>query len=218
MKRSVVARIGLAASVLGLLAGCSPSTPASPSGSAVPTASQVAATPNATTFTSTTFVIPFSVRVPSWLPARPTDDQPTFVSWDAADGVRKVRVMAPVAVYRPGETTASALPADFTKYFLGLRGRGVKFTDQTTTTISGKRATLVTATTTRSTDGVFGCPSADLSAADCFGFQPDLVLRMAVIDVDGHPLLAWLREDASPEPVPDPVAPFAELLAGLRLR
>jgi hypothetical protein len=204
--------------VLGLLAGCSTSVPVAPSRSTPATASQVAATPDAKTYTSKSFAIPFSLRIPSWLPTRPADDEPTFVSWDASDGVRKVRVMAPVAVYRPGETTTSALPGDFTRYFLGLRSQGVKFTDQTTTTISGRRATLVTATTTTPLDGAFGCPSADLSASDCFGFQPDLVLRMAIIDVDGRPLLTWLREDASPQPVPDAIAPFAEVIAGLRLR
>ncbi len=31
-------------------------------------------------------------------------------------------------------------------------------------------------------------------AADCFGLQPDFILRIAVIDTDAGPLLVWVRD------------------------
>lgn len=216
--RSTALRLAVALSIVCVLAGCAPSagTPAStPTGGSGP--ATATSSPSAVTFASQSFVVPFSLRVPSWLPARPGTEQTTFVSWDANDGARKVRLMAPVSIYRPDATSASALPKNFTKYFLGLRSQGVTFADESTTTIGGHPATVVTATTSTSMDGVFGCPTDHLAAADCFGFQPDLVLRMAVIDDAGRPLLFWLREDADPKPAPDTVEPLAELLSGLVL-
>jgi hypothetical protein len=210
-------RASIALSTVALLAGCSPSGPPSPGDSHTHSASPTSVAQASRTFTSDSFVVPFDLRLPSWLPEDPSVQERTFVTWDAADGSRHLRVMAPVSVYRPGAAKASPLPADFTAYFLGLASRGVRFDDKSTTTISGHPATVVTATTSASLDGAFGCPTPNLSAEDCFGFQPDLVLRIAVIDVDGRPVLAWLREDADPKPAPDTVAPFAALLTGLRL-
>lgn len=215
-RRSAV-RLAVALSTVCALAGCaSPAATPTTTGAAA-TKPAATTTPSGTAFVSHSFAVPFSLRIPSWLPSQPGAEQATFVSWDANDGVRKVRVMAPVSVYRPSATSASALPKDFTKYFLGLRSQGVTFADQTSTTISGHPATLVTATTSAPLDGVFGCPTDHLAAEDCFGFQPDLVLRMAVVDVSGRPLIVWLREDADPKPAPDTVKPFAELLSGLVL-
>jgi len=34
-----------------------------------------------------------------------------------------------------------------------------------------------------------------MAAPDCFGLQPDLVLRIAVVDVGDKALLIWLRND-----------------------
>ena len=215
--RCSAVRLAVALSLVCALAGCAPTAATPAATAAAPKPAATTTSPSGTTYVSHSFAVPFSLRIPSWLPSHPGAEQTTFVSWDANDGVRKVRVMAPVSVYRPSATTASALPKDFTKYFLGLRSQGVQFADETTTTIGGHPATLVTATTSKPLDGVFGCPTDHLAAGDCFGFQPELVLRMAVVDVSGRPLIVWLREDADPKPAPDTVKPFAALLSGLVL-
>ena len=102
------------------------------------------------------------MRLPMWLQRKAPVEESAFVTWDATDGKRKVRVMAPVSVYRPGAAKESGLPEDFTAYFLGLRSDGVRCADQTKTTIAGHPATLVTATTATPLDGVFGCPTHKL--------------------------------------------------------
>ena len=214
--KAAISRLGIALAVVCLLAGCSPDAPIRTSDTATPNAPVAAGVP-VTTFRSHAFVIPFSLRMPPWLPTEVGVERSTFVSWDASDGSGEVRMMAPVSVYRPGAANASAVPADFTRYILGLRAAGVTFTGRMSTTVSGHPATVVTATSTNALDGAFGCPTQHLAAADCFGFQPDLVLRIAMIDVDGRPLVFWLREDAESTTVADTVAPFAHLLDGLRL-
>ena len=56
---------------------------------------------------------------------------------------------------------------------------------------------LVLDRTSRSLDGALGCPVAGADAADgCFGLQPEYVLRLAVMNVAGEPLLIWARTDA----------------------
>ena len=49
-----------------------------------------------------------------------------------------------------------------------------------------------------SLDGVLGCPEAGADKGEgCYGLQPELLVRIAVADVDGKPLLAWARTDAA---------------------
>jgi hypothetical protein len=68
-------------------------------------------------------------------------------------------------------------------------------------TVDGRPATLMNVTRTIDAshpegflDGSLGCPERDADRAEgCFGPQPDLLLRPAVIDVGGTTLLAWAR-------------------------
>jgi hypothetical protein len=69
----------------------------------------------------------------------------------------------------------------------------VKFTDEATSTVDGHPAALFTINTDQSVDGAFGCPAADMSAGDCYGPQPTLSQRLAVIDLGGRVMVAWLR-------------------------
>jgi len=75
----------------------------------------------------------------------------------------------------------------------------------------------VTATTENPIDGALGCPDDGLTAGDCYGLQPDLVLRLAVVDIDDGPLLIWLRSsrDADPEGLAADVADFEAMLASV---
>jgi hypothetical protein len=75
----------------------------------------------------------------------------------------------------------------------------------------------MTAATDQALDGSLGCPDNGLSAEDCFGLQPDVVLRIAVVDTPNGPLLIWLRLPADPAPDLTTAAhDFDGLLAGIR--
>jgi hypothetical protein len=162
-------------------------------------------------------VVPFDVTPPSWLAAKPVTEQPHFVTWDAPD-LPAVRFLAPVSVYGPGEHDDAAVPTDYLPYLLDQASHGAHFSDQTTTSVGGQPATLLTATTRTSLDGSLGCPTVRTPAADCFGLQPQVALRLAVIKVHGETVLVWLRTPAT-APASDTrarVDEFERMLAGLR--
>ena len=66
-------------------------------------------------------------------------------------------------------------------------------------TVGGRPATLVDVTTGESNpegflDGSLGCPERGADRAEgCFGPQPDLLLRLAVVEAGDATLLAWAR-------------------------
>ena len=208
----------MASVVVALLAssvaacGAAPSSP----GRASEAAGTSAASPK--TYASTSFVVPFDVTPPSWLAAQPQIEQSRFVTWEAADQPA-VRVLAPANLYRPGDTVTSDVPADYVRYLLGQTKNGGHFADQTTETISGQPATVITATTDTSLDGSLGCPTASTAASDCFGLQPDLALRIAVVKVHDQALLIWLRMDEKTVPTQGKaqIKRFEDMLATLRL-
>jgi hypothetical protein len=53
-------------------------------------------------------------------------------------------------------------------------------------------------TTPRLLDGTLGCPAATTPAVVCFGLQPDVALRIAVVDLNGKTLVAWARSRTTP--------------------
>lgn len=172
-------------------------------------------------YSTKAFVLPFDVTVPELLPAEATTDTANFVTWDSAtEAEPAVRFLVPVNVYVPGETEATPPPADYLAYLLGQSEDGATFSDQAETTVDGFPATLATATVADSLDGSLGCPAEDVTADECYGLQPGLTLRMAVIDADGTTLLAWLRH-AGTEEVGDAPAEFAAfegMLASISFR
>jgi hypothetical protein len=174
----------------------------------------VAATQPASRYATKQFVVPLDVEVLGWLPPTPSVDEPNFVTWEASDAERAVRVLVPVSVYQPGSTVAVPPPNDYLTYLLGQVDHGAHFADITKTTIGGKPATVVTATTDTSLDGSIGCSENDEAAPDCFGLQPDLSLRIAVVDTGEHTLLIWLREPAG-DPSAD-ISSFTTMLASVR--
>ena len=164
-------------------------------------------------YTSVKFGIPLSVVVAPALGSAPTDDTPGLLSWTATvvDNNR-VRFLSPAEVYPPDATRPIPPPADFPAYIKGLAGKGGIFSDMTTTTVDGVPVTLLTAKTSRSMDGALGCPTVGAEQGEgCFGLQPEYVLRLAVMDVAGKPLLAWARSDAN---IPDTafLAAFEDML------
>jgi hypothetical protein len=174
------------------------------------------------TYASKAFVMPLAVTVDASLVSPPNPDSRNLLSWDAADGSsNKVRFLVPVNLYRPGSPAPEAPPKDYLTYLQGLTSQGAKLSDVTNVTVDGHPATLmsVTAATGQGTDGSLGCSTvgADKAAEGCFGVQPDLILRIAVIPVGDSTLLAWARTNKT---FPDPafLAMFEGMLKSVRFR
>jgi hypothetical protein len=160
------------------------------------------------------FGIPLTLVVAAALAPTPTDDTPGLLSWTAtANDNNRVRFLVPAEVYPPDATRPVPPPSDFVAYVKGLADHGGGFTNVNTTTVGGVQATLITATATRALDGSLGCPVVGADQADgCFGLQSNLVLRIAVMDVGGKPLVAWARTSAQ-SPDASFLAEFEAMLA-----
>jgi hypothetical protein len=173
------------------------------------------------TYSTTAFVVPFDVTVPDWLPAEVTTDAANFVTWDTQVGDDPaVRFLVPVDIYRPGDAAPTSPPEDQLAHLLSLSEYGATFTDSAQTTVGGEPATLVTASATDALDGTLGCPAHDLAAPDCYGLQPELALRIAVIDLGDITLVAWLRHSgaADTDDAAQEFAAFEEMLGTVSFR
>jgi hypothetical protein len=168
-------------------------------------------------FTSQSFAVGLTVALPEDLKEVANPDSATLLSLDSnlAEN-NKVRFVLPVNLYKPKQPKPVALPPDYLVYLRGLTAQGAKYTDEATTTVDGHPATLVTGTAAEPLDGVLGCPQLNMTASDCFGLQPELSLRIAVIDVGGKTLLAWARTEEGAVDVPAFFTEFETMLAGLR--
>jgi hypothetical protein len=149
-------------------------------------------------YTTVKFGVPLSVTVAAGLASPPTDDTPGLLSWTAtANDNNRVRFLLPAEVYPPDAVRPMPPPSDFPGYVKGLADRGGVYSDVTTRTVDGETASMFTATSSRPLDGSLGCPTIGADRVEgCFGLQPDFALRIAVIDVNGKPLLVWARTDA----------------------
>jgi hypothetical protein len=147
----------------------------------------------AAAFTTHAFAVPFQITTPSWLTPSPDTEESNFVTWSANDSDRAVRVLLPVNVYPPGSTTPEAVPDDYVAYLDKLVADGARLDDRSTTTVDGHPTALATITTDHSIDGALGCPAAGMTAEDCFGVQPTVEARFAVIDLGDRVMLTWLR-------------------------
>jgi hypothetical protein len=207
--------VSLSALTLLVMAGCS--SAASTSGPATASPSS----PAGQTYASKAFVVPLAVTVGASLKSPPNPDSRNLLSWDAAVGSsNKVRFLVPVNLYRPGSPAPEAPPKDYLAYLQGLTSEGVKLSNVTKVTVDGHPATLMSATSTtdQGFDGSLGCPKVGADQSEgCFGVQPDLILRIAVIPVGNSPLLVWTRTSkASPDDAF--VAMFETMLNSVRFR
>jgi hypothetical protein len=212
MNRSLLSRIACAATGIATvvsLAACG--------GGDSPTASATsAAAPAGPTYSTKYFTTPVDVAVPSWLEPTPADDAAHFVTFGSSDGGRALRILSPVVVYPPRSSTATPIPKDYVSYLLGQTAYGGHFAERVDTKVDGHPAVVVTATTDQALDGSMGCPDTGISPGDCFGLQPELVIRLAVITTDRGPLLIWLRNNVDKNPdMKTEVARFDQFLAGV---
>jgi hypothetical protein len=186
-----------------LMAGCSgPAASArSPAASLDSTGtSQASETPQAegAVYESVGFSVPLTVIVESGLTSPPEFDSYNLLTWTSAtSGDDKIRFFIPHTLRPPGGNGLVAPPADYATYLLGQASDGATFSDRSDTTIQGRPAILVTATTETMLDESIGCAPMEPAPA-CFGLDPTLALRMAIIELsDGRTLVAWARTAAA---------------------
>jgi len=171
-------------------------------------------------YLSKAFVPPLEVTVPVWLPREPWADERNFLTW-IGDGVwvdRAVRFLVPVNLYGPESFTATAPPDDYLEYLRAQVQHGAHFADDAAMTVGGRPATVMTATTSTNLDGLLGCPADGVPAADCFGLQAGLALRIAVINAGGTTLVAWARAIDGSADAAEEFADFEQMLRSLRFR
>jgi hypothetical protein len=212
----------VSALVLLVLQGCS-------SGGATPGPAKAAATsassPATQTYATKNFMLPLTVTVDASLKSPPASDLKTFLTWYAAHSSdNKVRFLVPTNVYRPGSTISKAPPKNYLAYLQGLTSHGVTLSHVVRTTVDGHPATLMTATSDSAAgpdgffDGTLGCPNIGADQSEgCYGIQPDVLARLAVIPVGHTTLLAWARTSkASPDEAF--FAMFERMLKSVRFR
>jgi hypothetical protein len=190
------------------------------------TATTLAASAGSQAYSSKAFVVPLTVTVDAGLKSPPNPDSPNLLSWDAAsDATNAVRFLVPVELYRPGSSTPEAPPKDYLTYLQGQTKEGVEFSKATKITVDGHPATLMNVTRTIDAshpegflDGSLGCPKRGADQAEgCFGIQPDIIARLAVIDLGNTTLLTWARMNKD-NPDPAFVAMFEHMLTAVRFR
>jgi len=215
----------VSAFALLVLPGCSSSgtTSALTKASTAPPASPSSATGQ--TYASKAFVEPLTITVDASLKSPPHLDSRNLLFWDAANSsYNKVRFLVPARLYRPGSFISEAPPKDYLKYLQGLTSHGVKLSNVVKITVDGHPATLMTATSTAAGypqgffDGTLGCPNTGADQAEgCYGIQPEIVARLAVIPVGNTTLLAWARTSKA-NPDEAFFAMFEEMLNSVRFR
>ena len=161
-----------------------------------------------------------TVQPPSWLPPEPSADEEHFLTWtgEGPDIDRAVRFLSPVGVYDPGHRPQhlGPLPKDYTvAYLLGLDKYGADISAPTSLEVDGHPATLVTAGTDSGLHGSLGCRTRDPVPDNCFGLQAWALLHIAVIDIEGAPLLAWARVVPGSPHAEEDFEAFEELLGSV---
>ena len=181
-----------------------------------------AAPPVGRGYDSAQFSVPLNVAIDPPLDRDPTIDSPNLLSFDAEEGDElKVRFLVPTVTYAPGTTSPVPVPTDFVTYLHQQASNGLVLTEETKTETDGRSTTVLTATSEPggSYDGSLGCQSPDTAPADCFGVQPEYVLRLAVVSQDPGepPLLVWARHYAGHD-VPEFFEAFEAMLQSVRFR
>jgi hypothetical protein len=185
-------------------------------------------TPSASsqTYSSKAFVLPLTVTVDAVLKSPPNPDSRNLLSWDAvASDINRVRFLVPVVVYRPGNSSPEKPPKDYLTYIQGFTKVRAEISNVVKTTVDGHSATLMTLTWNTDVahpqgyyDGALGCPTADAAQDEgCFGPQPDIFQRLAVVDMGDTTLLAWARIDRA-NPDQSFAAMFERMLTTVRFR
>jgi hypothetical protein len=178
-------------------------------------------------YASKNFMLPLTVTTVG-MKNPPTEDSRNLISWDAVipGGIRpddhsqynKVRIMVPAKVYRPDSDVPIQPPTHYLEFLLSEAAYGVHFSNLVKLTLNGRPATIVTATTGQGLDGSIGCPTVAANQTEgCYGVQPEIALRIAVIDIKGVPVVAWARTSAK-APDRNLFALFDKMVRSVRFR
>ena len=192
----------------------------SSSDQAKPAASGTPASAKSQEYETKKFVVPFTAAVDTKvLDGEPAVDSKNLLFWEGTQTLdEKVRFLVPVEIYRSDSDSRVAPPKNYLRYLRRLSKRGAKFSDASRITVDGRAATLLTATTRKHLDATLGCPVAggDIHE-ECFGIQPEVIARIAVIEGGRRPLVAWAR---IPVEAPDPAfeRAFEAMLKPIRFR
>jgi hypothetical protein len=222
-------RIVLCAFAVVAVSGCGggeATTSQQPTSTTSTTSTTSASSAGGQTYSSKAFALPLTLTVDAFLKSPPNSDSRNFLSWDAvsSDG-NAVRFFVPVELYRPGSSAPEAPPKDYLTYLQGFKAAGAEMSNVVETSVDGHPATLMNLTWDIDAghpegffNGALGCPTVgDDQAEGCFGPQPDLMLRLGVIDVGGTTLLAWARMNRD-NPDPSFAAMFERMLTTVRFR
>jgi hypothetical protein len=175
----------------------------------------------ARSYTTEQFAVPLTVTVDPRFDPHPAIDSPNLLSFDAATGdEEKVRFLVPTVTYVPGSSTPEEPPADFLAYLHAQVPNGLRLSEETSTVVGGRPATLLTGTSEPggSYDGSLGCQTPDTDPGECFGVQPEFALRLAVVPLDsGDTLLIWARRYSDHDD-PENVRAFEAMLQTVRFR
>jgi hypothetical protein len=211
-----------ALSALALLAAGCGSGGSTAARASAPAASP--APPASHTYASKYFRPPLTVTVDPSLKSPPVIDFTTFLTWDAvSSSSNKVRFLIPTNVYRPGSLVSQAPPKDYLRWLQRLTRHGLKLSDVVKITVDGHRATLMTGTSTAAHGpeffaGTIGCPDpGDDQIESCYGIEPDVICRLAVIPLGKTTLLAWARTSRA-HPDEAFFAMFEKMLTSVRFR
>jgi hypothetical protein len=209
----------LPVAALVALAGCG----TAPASGTTPVAST---SEGAAAYSTSQFAVPLTVSVGSELDGpSPAADTAHLLYWNGTAGGTKVRFLVPAVTYPPGTAQPMPPPEDFSAYLHAEEQHGLELTDETTRTVGGRPATVLTASAQDAAEGFYdgslGCVAAETSPDDpdgCFGTQPDLHLRLAVVDLGDTTLLAWARTDAGDPDAATFYAEFERMLDSVRFR
>jgi hypothetical protein len=210
--------VSLCAVALLAVSGCGGGGTTSSASSPAPTSTTPAASQ---TYSTKAFVVPLTVTVDPALKSPPNPDSSHFLAWDASESqVNAVRFLVPVVVFPAGKETPQVPPRDYLKYLMAQAKGGAVFSNVTKTTVDGRPATLMDATTYGPEgflSGLLGCPErVSNKHSRCLGPQPGYSLRLAVIDVSDTTLLAWARVGSMPDK--EFFAMFERMLQSVRFR
>lgn len=179
-------------------------------------------------YTSSAFVVPMTLTPPGWtVPSTTTLDDlaPTRIVWGQSECAPPapcdwgadfgLRIVAPATYWAP-TNISSATPvrsyAQYAAYVGTWSAAGIPVSDRVDRKVGGRDAVVVTIKASAPTQGVFGCELATEARPNCWSPEPSLVIRFAVVDAPGHPIILWTKASEKNPAVSDALSAFDTML------
>ena len=136
----------------------------------------------------------------------PVTEKPNMLLWEGTSEDRAIRFLAPVAVYPPGNPTHGRSRTTTSPTSSAKKPPAPSSATSPRPPSAADPATLVTANVPAASTGRSAARPRPHRCV-CFGLQPELTLRIAVIELDPAPLLVWLRDIRRPDGSTSKTAP-----------